>query len=255
MMMERVKLRRSVAAFLLLGSSFFWCLPVGASVTVRAAIDQSIYVTFEFGSLNSTICDKISDYYGPPYYLFNDTTFPQIAVDNLNRQGLTRVRYHSPSLDFNHSARWMNATFYLSGWDILSFTYNKATMARIYQVRTDWRKFYISITDPQGDSILSLDFTKYFEKPVDQWKEANYTFKGETRLTYYHNYTGTSPVDPLCLFMLPATATNVNRTGDVITYELPPALGDVLLNSPFLILGTLLTVNIIVFLYRRVRKE
>ncbi len=243
--------RLSVTAFLLLISSVSWCVPVGASVTVQAAIDQSIHVTFEFGGLNSTICDKIRDYPS----LFNDTTFPKIVVNNLHQQGLTRVRYHSPSLYFNHSERWMNATFYLSGWDILSFTYDEANMARTYRVRTDWRKFSANITDPQGVPILSLDFAEYFGMPVDQWEEGNCTFEGETRLTYFYNYTGPSSVDPLFRLLLPATATNVHRTEDTITYELPPALGDVLLNSPFLILGALVTVSVVVFLYRRVRKK
>jgi len=117
-------------------------------------------------------------------------------------------------------------------------------MAKVYHVRTDWRKFQVNLT-----SGFSLNFTEYFGEPVENWPRINYTLNAKTHPAYYYNFT-----DSKCYFILPAAATNVQVVGDVITFELPLSFGDSLLNSPFLILGALLVVVIAFSLYRKVRK-
>ncbi|KPV65485.1 MAG: hypothetical protein AOA65_0089 [Candidatus Bathyarchaeota archaeon BA1] len=219
---------------------------VNASVTIQATIDQSIYVVFNFENINSTIYERIKEHEA----LFNSSTIPKIIMKNLKNQNLTYAAYHNPELVFDDAKRSIQARFHLSGSDILNFTLNKATMAKICYARTDWRKFSVNLTD-----TLSLDFKVYFGTPVAQWKRINYTDpQKRTYSAYYYNYTGPSPFDPLCYFILPTTATSVRAIGDTVIFEIPPSLEDVLLNSPFLIISALIIVNIAVFLYREVRK-
>jgi len=130
----------------------------------------------------------------------------------------------------------------LSGSDIITFTFNKTTMARLYQVRTEWRKFNVNLTEN-----FSIDFTKYFGTPMAAWERI------DSEKAYYHEYTEDS-LTSSCKFVLPKTATNIQVIGDTIFFETPPLLEDVLLNSPFLILGALIIVIIIAFIYRGIRK-
>ena len=217
---------------------------VHASVTIQAVIDQSIHVVFSFENINSTIYADIKQHKPS----FDHSTIPQIIVNNLKERNLTHVVYHDSKLAFDELNNSMHATFYLSGSDILNFTL--AAMTRTYRVRTDWRKFHVNLTDR-----LSLNFTEYFGTPIAQWQRINYT-DPENRIhpAYFYNYTGPSQFDPLCYFILPTTATNVRAIEDTIIFEAPAPLGDILLNSPFLILGVLIVVNIAAFVYRRMRK-
>jgi len=217
--------------------------PDHASLTIQATIDQSIHVAFDLENINSTLYEEVRR---EP--LLNRSTIPQTIVDNLKQRNLTRVAYHDSELVFNDLNKSVHATFYLSGSDILNFTLT--AMTRTYRVRTDWRKFHVNITDR-----LSLNFTEYFGTPIADWQRINYT-DPENRIhpAYFYNYTGPSPSDPLCYFILPTTATNVRTIEDTITFEAPAPLEDTLLNSPFLILGVLIVVNIAALAYRRVRK-
>lgn len=214
---------------------------VHASVTIQAVIDQNIHVVFNFKNINSTIYADIKS-------SLNNSTIPEIIVKNLKEQNLTRVVYHDSELVFNDLNKSVHATFYLSGSDILNFTLT--AMTRTYRVRTDWRKFNVNLTDR-----LSLNFTEYFGAPIAEWQRINYT-DPENRIhpAYFYNYTGPSPFDPLWYFILPTNATNVRAVEDAIIFEAPASLEDTLLNSPFLILGALIVVNIAAFVYRRVRK-
>ena len=217
--------------------------PDRASVTIQATIDQSIHVALDFENINSTVYEEVRR---EP--LLNRSTIPQAIVNNLKQRNLTRVACHDSELVFNDLNKSMHATFYLSGSDILNFT--PAAMTRTYRVRTGWRRFYVNLTDR-----LSLNFTEYFGTPIAQWQRINYT-DPENRIhpAYFYNYTGPSPFDPLCYFILPTTATNVRAIEDTIIFEVPASLEDTLLNSPFLVLGALIVVNIAAFVYRRLRK-
>ena len=215
-------------------------MPVHASVTMEATIDQSIHVVLNFENVNSTIYDEIKQ----NKQTFNVTTIPLIIVKNLEQQGLTRVRWgYSQEIDFDNSTNSIHAEFFLTGSDIITFTFNKTTMARLYQVRTEWRKFDVSLTEN-----FPGNFINYFGTPIIQW---NYI---DSEKAYYFEYRGPDSFTASCKFVLPETATNIHATGDTIFFETPPLLEDVLLNSTFLILGALITVIIIAFIYRRIRK-
>jgi len=217
--------------------------PAHASVTMQAIIDQDVCVNLNLENMNSTIYWKIKEN-------ITESTIPNIILENLRQQNLTHVDWYIPKpIVFNDSTLSLQVTFCLYGSDILNFTINTKSMRRIYYVRTDWRKFQVNIMEG-----ISLDFNQYFGMPMDQWQRINYTLNGRVHPAYYHNFTDESPFDPMCYFVLPAEATNVQAVKDILIFELPPSFEDSLLNSPFLILGALIVVNIAFIAYRKVRK-
>jgi hypothetical protein len=235
-------MKKIAAASILLILFVALIMPVHASVTMEATIDQSIHVVLNFENVSSTIYNEIKQ----NKQSFNVTTIPLIIVNNLKQQGLTRVRSgYSQEIGFDDSTNSIHVEFFLAGSDIITFTFNKTTMVRLYQVRTEWRKFNINITEN-----FPVDFAKYFGTPIVQWDRID----SESEKAYYFEYTGLDSFTPSCKFVLPTTATNIHATGDTIFFETQPLLEDVLLNSPFLILGALITVIIIAFIYRRIRK-
>ena len=214
--------------------------PVHASVTTQAIINQDIQVLFDFRNISPDIYGNIT---------ITETTIPETIKKNLMQRGLTHVDYRYAPLDFNSTENSLHVAFILFGSDILNVTVNTKVMTKAYRVRTDWRKFQVNLTNG-----LSLNFTEYFGEPVERWQRINYTLNAKTHPAYYYNFTDSNTIDPACYFILPAAATNVQVTGDILTFELPLSFGDSLLNSPFLILGALIVVNIALFLYRRVKK-
>ncbi len=228
--------------------------PARASVTAQAVIDQHrIEVLLDFGNINSSIWDKIQNNRD----LFNDTTFPKIIVDNLKENyGLNAnfSRTDKP-IEFDNSTNSMRASFYLFGSDIISFSFNKDTMAKTYRVRTEWRKFYANFTDAQGEQILSLNFAEYFDAPVSSWEKINYTLNGKEHPAYFYNSTVQADFDPSFHFVLPAGAVNVQANGDTIIFEFPPSLGDILLNSPLPIVGALIIITIAIVLHRKLKRR
>lgn len=215
--------------------------PVHASVKMQATIGQNIRAVFIFENINSTIYNETKQ----NEQIFNVTTIPIAIVKNLEQQDLTRVRwgYDPEQQIFDDSTNSMRIEFYLAGSDIINFKFNRTTMNRIYSVQTGWRKFHVNLTHS-----FSLDFAKYFDTPV-----ANWTYS-DSEKAYYYESAELESFDPSCKFVLPAKATNVHAIEDTIIFEVPPLLEDILLNSPFLILGALIIVIIVAFLYRRLRK-
>jgi len=213
---------------------------VHASVTTQAMINQDIQVLFDFRNISPDIYGNIT---------ITETTIPETIKNNLMQRGLTHVDYRYAPLVFNSTENSLHVAFILFGSDILNVTVNTKAMTKAYRVRTDWRKFQVNLTNG-----FSLNFTEYFGEPVERWQKINYTLNAKTHPAYYYNFTDSNTIDPACYLILPAAATNVKVTGDNLNFELPLSFGDSLLNSPFLILGALIVVNIVFFLYRRVKK-
>ncbi len=236
--MKKIVRARAHVLFLLL--VVVLVTPVHASVTTQAIINQDIQVLFDFRNISPDIYGNIT---------ITETTIPETIKNSLMQRGLTHVDYRYAPLDFNSTENSLHVAFILFGSDILNVTVNTKVMTKAYRVRTDWRKFQVNLTNG-----LSLNFTEYFGEPVERWQEINYTLNAKTHPAYYYNFTDSNTIDPACYFILPAAATNVQVAEDVITFELPLSFGDSLLNSPFLILGALIVVNIAFFLYRRVKK-
>lgn len=230
-------MEKLATAHLLLILFIMLIMPVHASVTMEATVDQSIHVALNFENVSSPIYNEIKQ-------TFNITTIPLIIEKNLEQQGLTRVRWgYSQEIDFNDSTNSIHAEFFLSGSDIITITFNKTTMAKRYQVRTEWRKFHADLAEN-----FSINFNEYFGTPIANWDYI------DSEKAYYSEYTELDAFTPSCKFVLPKTAININAAGDTIFFEVPPLFEDVLLNSPFLILGALITVTIIAFIYRKIRK-
>ncbi len=236
--MKKIVRARAHVLFLLL--VVVLVTPVHASVTTQAIINQDIQVLFDFRNISPDIYENIT---------VTETTIPETIKNNLMQRGLTHVDYRYAPLDFNSTENSLHVAFTLFGSDILNVTVNTKAMTKTYHVRTEWRKFQVNLTNG-----FSLNFTESFGEPVERWQRINYTLNAKTHPAYYHNFTDSNTIDPACYFIMPAAATNVQVTGDILAFGLPLSFGDFLLNSPFLILGALIVVIIAFFLIRRVRK-
>lgn len=236
-----------VAMSLLLLVSALPITNIDSSLEVQVWIEDSLSVTFSFEKINSTIYEEVRQ----QQPLFNKTSIPQTILKNLNQEKITRVRFYETELDFDDSSKSILGAFSLSGSGIQSFTFNGTTSAKRYTVKTDWRNFQVNLT-----RTYSLNFTEYFGRPLDQWHRTNYTdIKNTIHPAYYLNYTGSAPFESECNFILPAKATNIQTAGNNLIFEVPPLPEDTLLNSPFIILGAIITLNIIIFIYRKTRKK
>jgi len=216
-----------------------------SSVSVKSTIGDNIYLIYSFENLDPTIYyEAIAN-----EQLFNSSAIPKIIVQNLDTQNLKRVNYGFQPNTYDNATQTIRVSFYLGGSDIISYNINRTTMKRTYQVKTEWRKFQVSLT-----SNFSINFAEYFREPVENWR-TNYTNpEGSIYPAFYYETTGTTFFDKLSFyFILPATATNIQVEIDTITYEVSPYLEDVFLNSPFLILTALIVVIAIVLVYRRVK--
>ena len=238
-------MKRLVCAHLLSLVLIVMLVPsVCASVTVQATVDQDVGVTFNLENINSTIYWTIKD-----EQLITESTIPNIISDNLEQQNLTDVYIYTQPAVFNDLETSIYLAFSLTGSDILAFTASTKTMTKIFIMRTDWRRFRLNLTDE-----FSLDFNEGFGEPLERWQRINYTINAKTHPTYCYNSTDSSTIDAVCYFILPASATNVQVAGDLLTFELPLPFADSLLNSPFLILVALIALNIAFFAYRKIRK-
>jgi len=254
--LEKNRMKKIVRAHLL----FLFLLvalitPVHASVTIQAVIGRDVHVAFDFDFKNNeTIYRMIQE-----EKLINESTIPDIILDNLKQQNLTNVNCYTQPIVFDNSTLSIHIAFYLTGSDIVNVKVDTKSGIRTYQVRTEWRKFDVNITHE-----ISLSFSKYFglrishsppSPPSSPWQLINYTdHNGKIYRAYFCNYTDGHSFDPLCYFILPKTASNIHAVEDTIIFELPLSFEDSLLNSPFLILGALIGVNIAFFLYRKVRR-
>lgn len=218
--------------------------PAYASVTIQATMDQNIHVVFDFQNIDSIIYNETIR-----QHLFDVSTIPRAIEESLEEKDLKNIEcIYDPTQEiFDDSTRSIHVEFLLVGSDIISITINKTTTNKIYNVRTDWRKFHVNLTDD-----YALDFNEYFGKPIAEWEFENKT----TPVHYYYNHTSSIEFDPICYFTLPSRAINphVAEDGDTLIFELPLSLGESLLNSPFLILVALIMVNVVAVLYRKIRR-
>lgn len=222
-------------------------VPVHASITIEALANGRFQVSFDFGNLNSTIYAEIKAHPG----IFNGTSIPRAIVKNLEKQNLKQVSWNQTSTSiFNDTEQTINVKFYLEGQDIATYTLNKTTLIRTFSVKTNWIRFDVKLTN-----TFVLNFTTYFTKPISDWQRTNHTVSGNVHTAfYYHSSFGASPFDASCYFVLPLEATNIKATGDTLTFDVPPIMEDKLLDSPILILGAIITANIVFVAYRKFRK-
>ena len=236
-------MRELVATSLLVVLLVTLVTPAYASVTIQATMDQNIHVVFDFQNIDSIIYNETIR-----QHLFNVSTIPRAIEESLEEKDLKNVEcIYDPTQEiFDDSTRSIHVDFLLVGSDIIRITINKTTTNKIYNVRTDWRKFHVNLTDD-----YALDFNEYFGKPIAEWEFENKTMPAR----YCYNHTSSIEFDPICYFILPSRAINphIAEDMDTIVFELPLPLGESLLSSPFLILVALIVVSVVAVLYRKIR--
>jgi len=203
-------------------------LPVNASITTKAAVDDSLFITYDFENIDPIIYDQIK---ANPQ--FNISTIPQTIIKNLEEKNQKLVKWGANQA--------VHISFFLSGSDIISFTVNETTLKRTYQVKTEWRKFQIDLT-----GNFSIDFAQRLAQPVAEWQK-------KYKTTFYYENSETGALDVFFNLVLPASAERVQVEGDTVFYDMPPRFEDQLLNSPFLILGAIAVALVIVLIYRKAR--
>ncbi len=203
--------------------------------TVNVSIDDSLFVTYEFTNLDPTVYEQAE-------IGFPAERIPQTIADYFEARNQT-VRWELGSLPLvfdpvNHA---ICNSFFLSGSPIMDFSLNRTTLRRVYEVKTDWRKFKVNLTDN-----YSIDFAQRLAKPVAEWQKPNVT-------TFDFESKETDAPDIKFSVALPPSALEVRAVGDTVFYEVQPYLEDILLGTPFLILIALVVAFIIILLYRRIR--
>jgi hypothetical protein len=219
---------------------------VHATVSFESKIEDNIYVTCSFENLAQTVYDAAK----ANQQLFNGSTIPKIITANLEKQGLTRVTYGFQDNTYDDANKAIHVSFFLGGADVISYSVNRTSLKRAYQVKTDWRKFEVNLT-----SDFSVDFTQAFAEPVGTWQKIDYTNSaGSVHQAYFYETPETESLGKLSFkFILPSTATNVQANGDTITYDVPPSFEDIFLGSPLLILAAIIIVVVIALVYRRLK--
>lgn len=218
--------------------------PVLAAVNVDSTINEDIFVTIDFNGIDPSTYANVK-----ANTRFNATTIPPIIIENLAQRNLRRVRWGYARIDYDDIESSVHVAFRLSGSDIVSFTVDKTTMVRTYQVSTDWRKFRVDLADG-----FSVDFAQYFSTPLSLWQKTNRVDAlGIHHSAYHHEHLGEGFFNMSFYFILPSTATKVQASEDTITFEVPPNSEDVFLNSPLLVLGPVMAISVIVVAYRKTK--
>ena len=202
-------------------------------ITGNVSVGESLFVTFEFKGLDQEVYDQALTQ-------FTAQRIPETIAGNLEEKNQT-VLWGTATLEHDNASRMIRSSFYLGGSGIVGFTVNKTTLKRVYEVKTDWRKFKVNITDS-----FWVDFASALAAPVAEWQKTDAT-------TFYYENRNTGTLDVIFYLALPASATGVRVEDDKVLYEMPPLLEDQLLGTPFLVLIALAVALLIVLLYRKVR--
>ena len=214
-------------------------LPVNASISAtKVTVDDSLFVTYDFENLNSTLYDQIK-----AEAKFNITTIPRTIKENLEQMDLKLVNWWlGPQTSiFEDADQSIHISFFLGGSDIVSMKVNGTTMKRVYQLSTEWRKFKVNLT-----SNFTLDFAQSLNNPLADWQRINAT-------SFYYESKQTGTLDVTFSLVLPTSASDIRVQGDTVFFDMPPRFEDQLLNSPFLILGAIAVALAIALVYRKVR--
>ena len=210
-------------------------VPTSAEITVNVHVDDSLFVAYEFVNVDQTVYDQAR-------IEFTAERIPEAIVNNLEAANQTVHWGLGPSpLEFDDANRLVRASFFLSGSSIVSFTVNRTTLRRVYEVKTDWRKFKVNLT-----SSHSVDFAQRLGTTVAEWQKLDAT-------TFYFESKEAGSPDILFYLIVPASAVEVRAVGETVFYEMQPYLEDILLGTPFLILIALIVVLVIILIYRKIR--
>lgn len=210
------------------------------TVSIEANISQDFNVVFQFTVDNATYTNLKTH-----SNLMNKTTLPEAIQKSFSSKGnstLNALEFSNTTIEFNDTARSISSAFDLSGQGIISSTIDRTTSIETFTMNTEWRKFYLNITNN-----FSFNFTQDLAAPLTGW--TNRTVNGIT------SFSSNSTAGMSCTFNLPSSATNILRIGETISFDVPyqTPWGDKLIDSPILILIGLAIVGVIIFVYRKTR--
>ena len=207
-----------------------------SSITVETTINESVHVTFEFAGIEPQLYSEIKN------QGFNISTIPNTIEGKFEQQNLANAEVICDLNQeiFDDDTHSVYVSSLLAGSDIISYTLDKTDMARTFLVKADWRKFEIGFTQN-----FSLNLEEHFGAPLTGWQQVNHTFEKSIE---------TDSIEMSFRFILPEKAFDVQVEEDAIIFKIPLVFEDTLLNSPFLVLGAVIFANIIVVVYRKVRK-
>ena len=209
-----------------------------ADAEVEALIDVgSISIHIELSNLNATLVEKIANFSSA----LNETTIPEAIVDAIGEG----VFYIDPSLAINETTRTMRASFKLLGRALMDFEFNKTSMARMYKVRTSWRRTDVEAWYNKTLMVVRLNFSSFFKKPLRKWEHlTNYELgpgdirealllNATVRDALFENGTGRA----IWFFVLPRGAKflrAVKEGGEeFLIFEMPPEPLEIFMASPF----------------------
>jgi hypothetical protein len=227
-------MNKPVFATLFIMLTVFLVVPACAEVSVTVRSDDSLSVVYEFKNLDQSVYDEAKT-------RFAADTIPRIIADNMASQNRTVQWSVVDATFFIDASRTIRNSFTLSGSGIISSSLNKTDLKQSYEVRTDWRKFRVDLTDS-----FSFDFSQNAAAPVEQWRKSNAT-------TFYLENRATGTLDLQFYIVLPTSASEIQAASNTILYKMPASLLDQFLYSPFPVLAALAIALVIVLLYRRLR--
>ena len=212
------------------------------TVSIEANISQDFSVVFQFTIGNETIYTNLKTNTN----LINETTVPEtIRTSFLSKGNLApnALEYSNATIDFNDTALSIRSAFDLSGQGIISSTIGRTTSIETFTANTEWRKFYLNITNN-----FSINFTQDLAAPLTTW--TNSTVNGIPSFSFSNSTAGVS-----CTFDLPSSATSVTTIGETISFNVPYQTPwvDKLIDSPILILIALAIAGVVIYVYRKTR--
>ncbi len=220
--------------------TFFVCVltlslsaPINGEIVGDVSVGEDLFVTFEFKGLDQWVYDQA-------LLQFTAEKIPEVIAGNFEKKNQT-VGTRALPLELDDATRTIRSSFYLGGSVIVSFAINKTTLRRVYEVKTDWRKIRVNLTDG-----FFVDFAQHAAIPVSEWQKPSAT-------TFYLENRDTGTLDFLFYFVLPTSASEIRVQGDIIYFEMPPYAEDILLGTPFLIAIALVVALVFILLYRKAR--
>jgi hypothetical protein len=207
-----------------------------SSLTVKSIISENVQVTFELISIEQQLYNEIQT-----QKVFNASTIPKAIEKYFEQKELKNAKViYDPSQNiFNKETRSIRVDLLLTGSDVISYTLNPTDMTRTFRVRTDWRNFQIDLTQNR-----SINLNKHFGNPLNEWQLKDGLFEERSENGFKMSFR----------YVLPKNAFDIHAEGEIIVFRVALGFEDSLLNSPFLILGVIIVANVIILMYRRVKK-
>ena len=164
---------------------------------------------------------------------FNETTVPEAVRTFMLANGYDRVNYTDASISFDDGTRAVELSFRLMGEDVLSFRYNRTTMARLYELNVLWRRTDV-VAREGAEELFRLNFSAYFAAPLEKWEQTEYALpSGEVRPALRLESEAADELDPVFILVLPRGARVLEAREDTLVFELPPRPWELFMASPF----------------------